>query len=180
MNAINEYGYFSKEVALKVDINASTLRQWCLLIEKEGYEFTRNDKEQRIFYERDINLLFEIKKQIEKTRNREDAIKTVVSRYLGMDNAEKLISVREDEHVNITISADELKKMIEESVATAVEKEREAMFKAFENKMNDVIERRDMQLVKQLNDSMEQKKLETAAAIEEEKKKGFWKRVFGG
>jgi hypothetical protein len=41
---MNEYGFFSKDVALKLDINASTLRQWCLAMEKEekeGYEFQR-------------------------------------------------------------------------------------------------------------------------------------------
>lgn len=77
---MNEFGFFSKEVSLKLDINSSTLRQWCLLIEDASYKFERNNKDQRVFYERDINLLFEIKQKIERTRNREDAIKTVVSK----------------------------------------------------------------------------------------------------
>lgn len=32
------------------------MRQWCLEIEKEGYKFERNEKDQRIFFERDINI----------------------------------------------------------------------------------------------------------------------------
>lgn len=172
---MSEYGFFSKEVALKLDINASTLRQWCLAMEKEGYEFERNDKDQRIFYDRDINLLFELKNLIEKTRNREDAIKTIVSRKKSVDNVEKTLSVNENERDNITVSKSDLEELIQK----AVEKEREAMFQAFERKMNDVIENRDRQLIHNLNESMEQNRLEIATAQEEEKKKGFWARLLG-
>lgn len=176
---MNEYGFFSKDVALKLDINPSTLRQWCLAMEKEGYEFQRNEKEQRIFYNRDINLLFELKNLIEKTRNRDDAIKSVVSRQKSVNNAEKMLGVNENERDNITISKEDLQGLIQESVEKAIEKEREAMFKAFEMKMNDTIEQRDRYLVHKLNESMEQKRLEIAAAQEEKKKKGFWARLFG-
>lgn len=175
---MNEYGYFSKDVALKLDINASTLRQWTLAMEKEGYEFHRNDKNQRIFYDRDINLLFELKNLIEKTRNRENAIKTIVSGQKSVDNAEKMLSVHENERDNIIVSKSDLEALIQSSVEKAIEKEREAMFKVFEAKMNDTIEQRDRYLVQQLNQSMEQTRLQIAAAQEEEKKKGFFSRLF--
>jgi DNA-binding transcriptional MerR regulator len=175
---MNEYGFFSKEVALKLDINASTLRQWSLAMEKEGYEFHRNDKEQRIYYDRDINLLFELKNLIEKTRNRDDAIKQVVSRQKSVDNAEKLLSVNENERDNITVSKSDLEELIQMSVEKAIEKERDAMFKAFETKLNNTMEQRDRYLVQQLKESMEQQKL-IAASQEEKKKKGFFTRLFG-
>ena len=178
---MNEYGFFSKDVALKLDINASTLRQWCLAMEKEGYEFQRNDKDQRIYYERDINLLFELKNLIEKTRNRDDAIKTVVSRKNAIDNAEKMLGVNEKERDNITVSKSDLEELIQKSVEKAIEKEREAMFKAFEMKMNDSVERRDRMLMESLRRTQEDRKalLQIAAAQEEEKKKGFFARLFG-
>jgi hypothetical protein len=177
---MNEYGFFSKDVALKLDINASTLRQWCLAMEKEGYEFHRNDKEQRIYYERDINLLFELKNLIEKTRNRDDAIKTVVSRQKTIDNTEKMLSVNENEHDNITVSKSDLEELIQASVEKAIEKEREAMFKAFEMKLNNTIEQRDRKLMESLRESQEERKvlLQLATAQEEEKKKGFFARLF--
>ena len=177
---MNEYGFFSKDVALKLDINASTLRQWCLAMEKEGYEFHRNDKEQRIYYERDINLLFELKNLIEKTRNRDDAIKTVVSRQKMVDNTEKMLSVNENKHDNITVSKSDLEELIQASVEKAIEKEREAMFKAFEMKLNNTIEQRDRKLMESLRESQEERKvlLQLATAQEEEKKKGFFARLF--
>src|SRR3954454_12076743 len=156
---MNEYGFFSKDVALKLDINASTLRQWCLAMEKEGYEFHRNDKEQRIYYERDINLLFVLKNLIEKTRNRDDAIKTVVSRRKTVDNTEKMLSVNENEHDNITVSKSDLEELIQASVEKAIEKEREAMFKAFEMKLNNTIEQRDRKLMESLRESQEERKV---------------------
>ena len=178
---MNEYGFFSKDVALKLDINPSTLRQWCLAMEKEGYEFHRNDKDQRIYYERDINLLFELKNLIDKTRNRDDAIKQVVSRQKSVDNAEKMLSVIEKEHDNITVSKSDLEELIQKSVEKAIEKEREAMFKVFEMKLNDTIEQRDRKLMESLRESQEERKvlLQIAAAQEEEKKKGFFARLFG-
>jgi DNA-binding transcriptional MerR regulator len=180
---MDKIGYFSKEVALQLDINASTLRQWCLAIEREGYTLERNNKDQRIFYERDINMLFKIKSQIEKTRNRDNAIKATVSRFLLENNTENTLSVNEEERDKIALSKEELQSLIEQSVERAIEKEREAMFKAFEHKMNDVIESRDRQIVHQLKDSMEKQRLEIAAAQqereEEEEKKGFWSKLFG-
>ena len=40
----NEFGTFSKEVAIHLDINPSTLRRWASELEKQGYKFERNDK----------------------------------------------------------------------------------------------------------------------------------------
>lgn len=179
---MDKIGHFSKEVALQLDINASTLRQWCLAIENEGYSFERNNKEQRIFYERDINMLFQIKSQIEKTRNRDNAIKITVSRFLLQNNAENTLSVNENEPDKIAFSKEELQELIEQSVERAIEKEREAMFQAFEAKINNVIEGRDRQIIQQLNQSLEKQRLEIAAATEvqeEEKKKSFWGRLLG-
>lgn len=174
---MDKIGHFSKEVALQLDINASTLRQWCLAIENEGYSFERNNKDQRIFYERDINMLFQIKNQIEKTRNRDNAIKSTVARFLMENNAENTLSVNENEHDKIAFTKEELQTLIEQSVEKAIEKEREAMFKAFESKINNVIESRDRQIVQHMNQSLEQQRLEIAAA--EEDKKGFWSKLFG-
>lgn len=179
MNGVNTIGYFAKEVALKVDINTSTLRQWCLAMEKLDYTFERNDKEQRIFYESDINMFFEVKREINKTRNRDNAIKTVVSRYLYEKNSEKTSSVRGYEHDNVVISVQELERIIERSVNRAIENEREIMLEGFERRINNAIEQSDLKLVNQVrkkqNDE-EQKYLEIAATSEV--KQSFFSKWF--
>lgn len=184
---MNEFGFFSKEVALKLDINASTLRQWCLAMEKEGYEFQRNDKEQRIFYDRDINLLFELQNLIEKTRNREDAIKQIVSRSKSVDNAKKLLSVNENERDNITISKVDLEELIQKAVDKTTEQQNKLVLQLMERidqqqkYIDERLEQRDQNLLEALRESQETKQqlLQIAAAHEEEQKKGFFARLFG-
>ncbi|NEU36176.1 DNA-binding protein, partial [bacterium LRH843] len=51
--------------------------------------------------------------------------------------------------------------------------------RAFEAKMNDVIEKRDRILTHELNRSLEEKRLEIAAASEEESPKSWWQKLFG-
>lgn len=92
---MNEYGMFAKEMALNLDINTNTLRRWAIELEVHGYEFSRNDKNQRIYYERDIIVLTNFKKIIEKTQSLEDTAKAVVSRVNDKKNAEKMLSVIE-------------------------------------------------------------------------------------
>ena len=58
----NEFGYFSKDVAIELEITTSTLRRWSIELEKEGYSFHRNEKDQRIYYERDFKAFRELKK----------------------------------------------------------------------------------------------------------------------
>lgn len=52
MNDSKSFGYFSKDVALELKITTSSLRRWSFELEKLGYNFERNEKEQRIYYER--------------------------------------------------------------------------------------------------------------------------------
>lgn len=63
---MNEFGIFSKEVATSLDISTSNLRKWSLLLEESGYVFERNKKNQRIYYNRDVNALSQMKIFMEK------------------------------------------------------------------------------------------------------------------
>lgn len=42
-----EKAYTPKEIILTLDIGDSTLRKWCLALEKKGYLFIRNDQNKR-------------------------------------------------------------------------------------------------------------------------------------
>ncbi|OVE46062.1 DNA-binding protein, partial [Bacillus badius] len=57
MSNLKQLGYFAKETALELGITASTLRRWSIELEKAGYLFERNDKGQRIYFERDFQSL---------------------------------------------------------------------------------------------------------------------------
>jgi DNA-binding transcriptional MerR regulator len=186
MENANEFGTLSKEVAIHLDINPNTLRRWSLELEKHGYIFERNNKDQRIYYERDIQALSELKIILDKGQSMENATKSVATKHKERKNAEKTLSVIIDDEKNdekIALSKRELKLMIEstvqESVLKAIEQEREVMFKAFELKMSDAIEKRDRMLMQSINQTMEEKRLEIAAAAEEENdKKSFFARWF--
>lgn len=49
------------------------------------------------------------------------------------------------------------------------------MLKAFEHKINDVVEQRDRVLTTQLQNALEERRLEIAAATEEKRWWKFWK-----
>lgn len=173
METVNQFGYFAKDVAVELEVTTSTLRRWSIELEKSGYVFERNDKEQRIYYERDFKAFRELKKLLTHSVAFTDAIKAVVSMDLEDKNASLTPSVYKQE---LRLSKDELEELIHRTVKKAVEEEREAMLKAFEYKMNDVVEKRDRFITQQLNKSLEERRLEIAAAQEE--KKSWWKKIF--
>ncbi|ARW07048.1 hypothetical protein [Bacillus atrophaeus] len=96
-----------------------------------------------------------------------NACTKIASKYINNKELEQTLDVHQQKGVQIAISKEELQSMIEQ----AIEKEREAMFKAFEAKLNDVVEKSDRILTQQLNRSMEERRLEIAAAQEEKEAK---------
>ena len=170
---MTEYGMFAKELALNLEINTNTLRRWAIELEEQGYEFSRNDKNQRIYYERDIVALSSFQKIIEKTQSLENTAKAVVSKINDKKNAEKMLSVIEVDKDKIVLSKEELDELINKVANEAVERAAEQ----FSRKFMDVIEQRDRKLIHNLTETMEQKRLEVAATTVEEKT-GFFSRLF--
>ena len=170
---MTEYGMFAKELSLNLDINTNTLRRWAIELEEQGYEFSRNDKNQRVYYERDILALSDFQKIIEKTQSLENTAKAVVTKVNDKKNAEKMLGVIEDSKDKIVFSKEELDDLINRVADEAVERAAEHLSRKF----MDVIEQRDRKLINNLTQTMEQKQLEVAAALEEEKP-GFIARFF--
>ena len=168
-----EYGMFAKELALNLDINTNTLRRWALELEEHGYEFDRNEKNQRVYYERDILALSDFQKIIEKTQSLEITAKAVVAKVNDKKNAEKMLSVIQDNGEKMVFTKDEFEKMINKAADEAVERAAEHFAEKFMN----VIEQRDRNLIHNLTETLERKQLEIAAATEE-KKTGFLSRLF--
>src|SRR3954470_1132828 len=57
MDERTEKAYSPKEMFTTLDIGDSTLRKWCLALEKNGYGFIRNDQNRRIYVEGDLVVL---------------------------------------------------------------------------------------------------------------------------
>lgn len=54
-------GYFSKTVSDRLGISTDTLRSWSSRLESREIDIERNDKNQRIYYEKDIRALEKMK-----------------------------------------------------------------------------------------------------------------------
>ncbi|WP_078395877.1 hypothetical protein [Shouchella patagoniensis] len=184
-----EYGLLAKEVALHIGINPNTLRRWAIEIEKNGYEFERNTRGQRIFYERDRDALSKMKIILANNESLENAgkcIATTINKTIqDKENVEKTLSVIRNKDKNNEIYAftkEELQTFIgetvEEHVKKAIEEEREAMFKAFDRRMNDVIERRDQQMISEMRRSLNEGKKETSFDQEQKQDLSFFRKLF--
>jgi len=171
MENVNHFGYFAKDVAAELEITTSTLRRWSIELEKAGYSFERNEKDQRIYYEWDFKAFRELKKLLANSVLFTDAIKAVISMDLEDKNASLTPSVFKQE---LRLSKSELQEIVHQEVKRAIEEEREVMLKAFEYKLENLMETRDRLLVKELQNSLEEKRLEIAATKQE--KKAWWKK----
>lgn len=58
---MNEFGYFSKTVADQLGIKSDTLRSWARVLERHGIEFDKNEKQQRIYSDKDVRAFAEMK-----------------------------------------------------------------------------------------------------------------------
>lgn len=166
----NEFGYFSKDVAIELEITTSTLRRWSIELEKEGYHFNRNEKEQRIYYERDFKAFRELKKLLSNSVPFTDAIKAIASTDFENKNAGQTPSVYSD---MIRLS----KRELQEIIKSAIEEEREILLDEIQKKMNETIEMRDRLLTQQLKKSLEENK-KLIAVTQEEKNKSWWSKLF--
>jgi DNA-binding transcriptional MerR regulator len=168
METPKEFGYFAKEVSVQLDIHPSTLRRWCLDLEKAGYEFIRNENNQRIFYDRDFKSFRKMKELINKNIGMENTVRAVVAMAQTLPQT-PIVHLKTDDEIRL--SKRELQEIIQEEVKKAIHEEREIMFQAFEEKLNDNIEKRDRQLLNHIRETQEVQKL--VAATESKKKKWF-------
>ncbi|MED4116846.1 MerR family transcriptional regulator [Priestia megaterium] len=164
--------YWAKDIAELLDITTSNLRRWSIDLENEGYCFYRDEHNRRAYLEKDIMPLKKLKEFLSNNMSKNDAIKAVVSMFPKDNNSVFTISVNDDE---IRLSKRELKEIVQEAVQEAIEEEREVMFRAFENKMSDTLEKRDRLLTQHLQTTLEERRLEIAATQEQKKWWEFWK-----
>ncbi|WP_100618274.1 MerR family transcriptional regulator [Bacillus cereus] len=96
-----EYGYFAQEVAKQLDINTNTLRRWSIELEKMDYIFERNERNQRIYYENDIEILKQMKEYLNQNWKLEEAATRSIDNI--EENTKKTDSVQEETEAKITL-----------------------------------------------------------------------------
>ncbi|MGE1015772.1 MerR family transcriptional regulator [Bacillus wiedmannii] len=96
-----EYGYFAQEVAKQLDINTNTLRRWSIELEKMEYIFERNERNQRIYYENDIDVLKQMKEYLNQNWKLEEAATRSID--VVEENAQKTDSVQEELDTEVTL-----------------------------------------------------------------------------
>src|SRR5690606_24681512 len=107
---IQDFGFFSKIAAEKIGIGKDTLRTWSLKLESEGVEFERNERSQRIYYEKDVRMLENMKELLDVGHPLNDVAKIVAEKNtkgeydaaLEKKNAENTLGVSHTENGLIT------------------------------------------------------------------------------
>lgn len=163
--------YSSSDIAVTLKIQESTVRKYCLILEKSGYEFLKNENGHRAYFDADIIILkkfLELKKGTDMTL--EQAAKSVVSWKNGID-----IAGHDTEENRYIMRYDDLLKEFVAFKNSQEEFNRELLsqLQRQQEYINNKLESRDEKLMLALRETMETQK-QLALTVELEKKK-WWK-----
>lgn len=165
----------AKEISERIEIADSTLRKWCLGLEEQNYNFVRTAQNKRMFSEKDLFVLSQMKLLIQ-TKN------------LSINNAAEIISVKYSDDVVLSNETElersnELSPFVVETLLelkTEIEQLKE-MNRLLLNKLDEQqqyidnrLNKRDEMLMESLRQSQETKMLILEAKEEQKKKKGLF------
>lgn len=171
----DELIYDTAMVSKVLGVQESTIRKYCALLQKHHYEFNKNTVGHRIFYRKDIETL---KKMIDLKNSGAltltEAVKTVLAS--DTENHDDISGVE-------SISKPDYKELLEEFQTFKQEQMtfNQQLFEQLQQQQEYIkksIEDRDQKLMLALKESMEARRQLAAAeavAIEEKKKKSWWK-----
>lgn len=164
-------------VAKIIGVAPSTVKKYYLLFEQEGYTFKRSHEGYVLFSNHDIELLKELimlKNQAGMTVNK--AIKEIVKSEVITDTTDVTdtttdITVMTKQVATVMTDISELKELI---------KQQNELIRQQQKYIDERLEQRDRKLMDSLRESQEERKaILQIAAAQEEKKKGFFARLFG-
>jgi len=186
MDNKQEKAYAPKEISLALDISDSTLRKWCLALEKNGYGFIRNDKKNRVFVESDILVLKHFQNLVKQHNMQLDnAAKLVIDRF-GKGTFEVRTDIvpaeKEENERDLDRSNDEVLSTLLEYIRTQEAFNQELVHRLDQQQkyIDERLEERDKKLMQSVRKSQEERQaiLQIAAAQENDKRKGFLARLF--
>lgn len=163
--------YSSSDIAITLKIQESTLRKYCLILEKNGYEFLKNENGHRAYFDPDIIVLkkfLELKNGTDMTL--EQAAKSVISWHNGVvitesDTEGKRYNVRYNDLLDEFKSFKASQEAFNHELLKQLEKQQEYI--------NKTLEVRDQNLMIVLKETLETKK-QLALDLDEEQKKKWW------
>lgn len=173
----SEKAYWNHEVAKVLGIGESTLRKWCIELEKNGYEFVKGAKDSRAFLEHDLQALMHFK-QLTKTDKipQETAAQSVVEKFSRTVENGRTLPVPSENNRSIEQVEEKINMLLEHSKRQdEFNKALLAKLEQQERYISESLERRDKLLLESLRTSQE----EAAATREESKFKNRIKRLFG-
>lgn len=182
-----EKAYWNKDVSRILGIGESTVRKWCLELEKNGYSFNRGYKDSRAFLQHDINALTYFKDLTKVgSYTLEQAAILVVERFQDREVNDITVRVPEGENRSLQAIEESMKKLValtEEHVMMAKEQVElnEILLKKLDER--DSLIESQFRYIERLNEEQAVTKLiETqhendTQEIEEAKKKNLIERI---
>lgn len=163
--------YGSSDIADTLKIQESTLRKYCLLLEKVGYEFLKNEHGHRAFFDHDVIVLRKmISLKSSADMSLEEAAKSVVAWKNGnditvSDTEEKRYITRYNDLLEEFKSFREQQMNFNKELIQEIRNQQEYI--------EDRLEQRDRLLMQSMRETLETRK--EIAAASEKKWWHFWK-----
>lgn len=163
--------YGSSDIADTLEIQESTLRKYCLLLEKVGYEFLKNEHGHRAFFDHDVIVLrkmISLKSSADMTL--EEAAKSVVAWKNGnditvSDTEEKRYITRYNDLLEEFKSFQEQQMNFNKELIQEIRNQQEYM--------ENCLEQRDRLLMQSMRETLETRK--EIATASDKKWWQFWK-----
>lgn len=178
----SEKAYTTKDVSDYLNIGTSTLRKWCISLEENGYMFSRVEHNKRLFIERDLIALRQLKTLIQEEHfSLTNASKVIISRHIGKASESRTPGVLQN-HSDNTRSLP----VLIEALTEQIEQQNETMKKyesyienqhEFNQTLMNRLEKRDKYIEERIEER-DKRLLETLKSKQEEKKKGFFSQIF--
>jgi transposase-like protein len=179
-----EKAYSPKEISLTLNIGDSTLRKWCIALEKSGYQFIRNDQNNRVYVDSDLVVLKHFQNLVKQHNMQlENAANLVVDRFgkgaFEVSTGDVPAEI-EAEQRDLNRSSDEVITQLLEHIKKQEEFNQELLSrldqqqKYIDEKLNRLDQRqdeRDNMLLESLRASQETKQLLLEVKTAEEQKK---------
>ena len=158
-----ELMYDTEMVSKVLGVQSSTIRKYCALMQKYGYEFNKNSVGHRVFYTKDISIIKEI---VELKNSGSLTLTDAVRTILNLDIAD----ITDIESMP-SLSYEKILKEFEEFKNQQMEFNKKLLeqLEKQEDYIKNSINERDLKLIAAIKES-----IETRKQIAEERRKSWW------
>jgi DNA-binding transcriptional MerR regulator len=183
--------YTTKQLSTALDIGTSTLRKWCISLEENGYDFSRNEVNKRLFTEKDLMVLKHFKSLVQEHNFPLSNASTVVSAKFQEKASESVtpsvLPQKQENERSVMRSDETINKLLEhierqEEFIQNQEHFNKELLSRLEKQQQYIEERlkeRDKSLMENIRGLQEAHKEALASQDEENTKKSFWSKLFG-